>query len=290
MSALFISLRATAASEGARSGTFPFGGLERTYRVYRPASLSRDHPVPLVVMLHGGYGTGAQAEAAYHWDATADAHSFVVLYPDGVRRAWNAGDCCRYPQRAGIDDVGFISALVDRTVHDENIDRRRIYVTGMSNGAFLSYALACNGSFPIAAIGPVAGTLVTTCTTARPTSVLAIHGLADDLVPFAGGRPSKGPNLTEYRVSVPETIARWQTIDRCGSPSSVTQDPVTKQIAQCAAGREVELVTIAAAGHQWPGSTPRPGERRLEPFGLAPPSRALDATATLWAFFAAHPG
>src|SRR5580658_10317195 len=89
-----------------------FGGLERTYRIYRPAGLTRSKPVPLVIVLHGGFGTGEQAEKAYGWDQAADRHHFVVVYPDGIGRSWHAGaDCCGESKSRNVDDVGFITAL-----------------------------------------------------------------------------------------------------------------------------------------------------------------------------------
>ena len=82
------------------------GDRDRTYLLYRPASLSQQVPAPLVVVLHGGYGSGSQAERSYHWDALADRQGFVVAYPDGIGRSWNAGGiCCGPALRDNVDDV-----------------------------------------------------------------------------------------------------------------------------------------------------------------------------------------
>jgi polyhydroxybutyrate depolymerase len=284
--AWFRPLRLNAATSAiSRTATLTFGGLQRTYRIYRPAALQRDAAVPLVLVLHGGFGTGIQAENTYHWDEAADAHGFVVLYPDGIARAWNAGACCGRPQQAQIDDVGFLTALVEKTMRDENVDPHRLYVTGISNGAMMSYRMACESSLALAAIGPVAGTLSKTCDRTQPTSVLAIHGLADRNVPFDGG-VGVGFDRSD-RPSVPATIARWRTIDRCDPPQVRDATPVRYEISQCAEGRVVELVTIAGAGHQWPGSE-RPPSAAVAILHLDQPSKAIDATALLWEFFAAH--
>ncbi|MBV8222710.1 MAG: polyhydroxybutyrate depolymerase [Candidatus Eremiobacteraeota bacterium] len=262
-----------------------FGGITRTYHVYRPAALSRDAAAPLVVVLHGGFGTGAQAERAYHWDAAADAHGFVVLYPDGLRFAWNAGLCCGYPQAENIDDVGFLTTLIAKVIQSENIDPHRVYATGISNGAFMSYRLACESSFQFAAIGPDAGTLDVPCEHPKPTSVLAIHGLEDKNVPFNGG---VGVGVDKsVRPSVPSSIARWRAIDHCAAPRTTSAPPVHTEISQCAEGRTVELITIDGAGHQWPGSEP-PAVGQIFGLKLDQPSHALDATAVFWEFFAAH--
>jgi polyhydroxybutyrate depolymerase len=262
-----------------------FGGLERSYHLYRPATLKRDAPVPLVIVLHGGFGTGTQAENTYHWDRAADAHGFVVVYPDGLKRAWNAGACCGYPMQQKIDDVGFITALVNRIVRDENVDPRRIYSTGISNGAFMSYRLACESPLTLAAIGPVAGTFSKPCEHPKPTSVIAIHGLADRNVPFNGG---VGVGFDKSnRPSVPSTIARWREVDRCTAPIIKDAAGVHDETSQCAEGRVVKLITIDGAGHQWPGSeTPPPAAVAV--LHLDQPSQAFDATAVLWEFFAAH--
>jgi len=116
------------------------GGASRTFHLYRPRG-STD-AVPFVVMLHGGFGNGAQAERSYHWDAEADSGHFLVGYPDGLNRAWNAGSCCGAPQRDNVDDVGFITAMVGAIAQEIPVDRARVYVTGMSNGAMM--ALRCD--------------------------------------------------------------------------------------------------------------------------------------------------
>ncbi|WP_025737314.1 alpha/beta hydrolase family esterase [Mycobacterium genavense] len=259
------------------------GGVSRTFHLYRPQGLT--DAVPLVVMLHGGFGTGAQAERAYHWDGAADGGHFLVAYPDGLNRAWNAGTCCGQPQRDNVDDVGFLTAMVAAIEQQIPIDRARVYVTGMSNGAMMALRLGCQTGI-FAAIAPVAGTLLTDCAGARPTSVLQIHGTADELVPYNGG-PGKtlGANgiLRVDGPSAEAVNAIWRAIDGCSSPASTTAGDVTTQTAGCADGRTVELISVAGAGHQWPGGESTPGAQRL---GLPAPSTALDATATIWQFFA----
>lgn len=240
-------------------------------------------------MLHGGYGDGAQAERAYNWDAQADAGRFVVAYPDGMDRAWNAGTCCGIPKNRDIDDVGFVTAMVGAIEAQLPIDPARVYVTGMSNGAMMALRLACQTEL-FAAVAPVAGTLLTDCSHATPASVLQIHGTADDRVPFDGG-PGKARTLTGAPnvdgPSVPAVNATWRGIDACGALQTSTAGVVTTQTADCPQGRTVELISVAGAGHQWPGGVPSPLAQRLG--DLPPPSTAVNATDTIWRFFAAHP-
>jgi polyhydroxybutyrate depolymerase len=270
---------------GQSSQALESGGVSRTFHLYRPQGLTG--PAPLVVMLHGGFGNGAQAERAYHWDAEANNGHFLVAYPDGLNRAWNAGSCCGSPQRTGVDDVAFITAMVSAIEQEAPIDAARVYVTGMSNGAMMALRLGCQTDM-FAAIAPVAGTLLTDCSHARPTSVLQIHGTADDRVPYDGG-PGKAfaidGNPRVDGPSVPSVNATWRAIDACAEPTSSTSGSVTASTAGCAEGRTVELISVAGAGHQWPGGEPSP---LVERFGLPGPSTALNATATIWQFFTEH--
>jgi polyhydroxybutyrate depolymerase len=258
-------------------------GRSRTYHLYVPPGVSR--PAPLVVMLHGGFGDGRQAETSYGWDAQADTARFAVAYPDGVSRAWNVGGgCCGIPAGSGIDDVAFISAMVGDISHTLPIDARRVYATGISNGGMLAYRLACDTTL-FAAIGPDSATLLGPCPSPAPISVIHIHGTADHNIPYAGG-PGAGFAKIDG-PSVPTVIADWRRVDRCGAASDRVSGLVTTSVATCPAGRAVELITIAGAGHQWPGSPQRPAIEKL--LGLDPPSTALDATQVIWQFFAAHP-
>src|ERR1700749_3954690 len=133
-----------------------FGGLDRPYRSHKPAALTA--AAPLVVMLHGAFGDGQQAENSYGWDQLADSAKFVVAYPDGMGQTWNAHGCCGKAAAENIDDVGFITTMVGQISAAMPIDPSRVYATGISNGGIMSYALACNSGI-FAAIGPDSATL-----------------------------------------------------------------------------------------------------------------------------------
>jgi polyhydroxybutyrate depolymerase len=262
--------------DGTSLHTMTFGGLNRSYRVYQPAALAA--AAPLVVMLHGASGNGEQAENSYGWDPLADSAKFVVAYPDGVGRAWNGHGCCGQPARENIDDVGFITAMVGQISAALAIDKSRVFATGMSNGGIMSYALACNSGI-FAAIGTNSATQLDACAAPHPTSVIHIHGTADRLVPYNGGQGASTVN----GPSVADVNAFWRNVDQCGPPDITTNAPVTTSIAACADNRSVVLITIEGARHQWPG-----GSTLLE--GADPTSHALNATQTIWQFFADHPG
>jgi polyhydroxybutyrate depolymerase len=237
-------------------------GRERTFHLYRPAALP--NPAALVVMLHGGFGSGQQAQRAYGWDARADRHGFVVAYPDGLDRAWAVGGgCCGTSGRSNVDDVAFVTRLVATVSQQLPIDPDRVYATGMSNGGMLAYRLACDTTL-FAAIGPTAATLLGPCPSPAPTSVIHHHGTADRNVPYDGSRGTGVARIDG--PPVPSLHEMWREVGRCPSPSVTADGRVSTSVATCPDGRAVVLVTIAGGGHDWPP----------------------DATDTIWRFFAAH--
>jgi polyhydroxybutyrate depolymerase len=268
---------------GSSTHSIEVGGVSRTYIVYRPASLPAK--APLVVMLHGGFGSASQAQKSYGWDAEADQGHFVVAYPDGLNHAWNTGGgCCGVPGKTNADDTGFITAMVPAIGRLVPVDTDRVYATGISNGGIMAYTLACHTAI-FAAIGPDSATELGSCPAPHPLSVIHIHGTADQSIPYQGGEGSGVAHING--PSVPSLNARWRGIDHCATPVVRTAGAVTTSTASCPAGHAVELVTIAGAGHQWPGAASRPALQRL--LGTDPPSTALNATQVIWQFFAAHP-
>ncbi|MGA8547941.1 MAG: PHB depolymerase family esterase [Mycobacterium sp.] len=250
--------------DGTSVHTISVGGHDRTYRLYKPKGLPAS--APLVVMLHGGFGNGAQAEKSYGWDELADSSKFVVAYPDGLNRAWNVngGGCCGRSAKEGIDDVAFVTAAVADIRRNVGIDAARVYVTGISNGGIMSYTLACETAI-FAAIGPDSATQLNACDSPHPTSVMHIHGTADRLIRYDGGRGAGVAHIDGPPVS--QLNAFWRNVNHCGAPASTTSGSVTTSTAGCPDNRSVVLITVDGGGHQWPGF----------------------ATAKLWEFFAAHP-
>jgi polyhydroxybutyrate depolymerase len=268
---------------GSSTHSIEVGGVSRTYIVYRPASLPAR--APLVVMLHGGFGSASQAQKSYGWDAEADRGHFVVAYPDGLNHAWNTGGgCCGVPGKTNADDTGFITAMVSAIERQLPVDTARVYATGISNGGIMAYTLACRTSI-FAAIGPDSATELGSCPAPHPLSVIHIHGTADQSIPYQGGEGGGVAHIDG--PSVPSLNARWRGIDHCATPAVKTAGAVTTSTASCPAGQAVELITIAGAGHQWPGAASRPLLQRI--LGTDPPSTALNATQVIWQFFAAHP-
>jgi len=274
------------------------GGLERTYLVHVPPSSSTARPMPLLIVFHGGGGTGQGMVSLTFGglNTLADNEEFIVVYPDGIEKQWNDGREGDFTlaHREKIDDVGFISALIDHLSQKHKIDSKRIYATGISNGAMMSYRLACELSNRIAAVAPVCGAmpldLVSHCSPVRPISVLVISGTADRFVPWSGGSVigERGRIL-----SVPDSVKYWVTHNQCSTTPVTTMevdtDPqdgtrVRKEIySQGKDGTEVILYAIEGGGHTWPG-----GYQYLPEATIGKTSRDIDANTIIWDFFKRH--
>lgn len=273
--------------------TLRAGGRERSYLVDLPPQYDGRRALPLVIVFHGGGGSGAQARRAYGMSELGRREGFITVHPDGSARrgvplrTWNAGTCCGFAQEQRIDETAFVAALLDSLQARLRIDPARVYAAGMSNGGMMAYQAACALGGRIAAIGVVAGELTAPdCRPPRPVSVLAIHGTADDHLPFDGG---PGPASLDPHDTRPVSYAidTWRRIDGCGDTPSVSRSgPVTHtRYAGCAGGTAVELYAIQGGGHAWPGAdSPRRGRRRR-----GTPGAGMDATRVLWSFFQVHP-
>lgn len=270
----------------------------RKVLVHVPAGYDPARPAPLVLAFHGGGGSaGFMADdSRYGLQRQADQGGFIVAFPNGAGRlpggrlaTWNAGACCGYARDEGSDDVGFARAVVGALEARYAVDTDRVFATGMSNGGMLVHRLACDAADVFRAVASVAGPDATTrCNPARPVSVLHIHARDDDHVLFEGGA---GPGAFRDRhsvmafVSVPQTIAGWARRDQCGAaPRRVLQVPgaYCDAYEHCAGGAQVQLCVTDTGGHSWPGAD------RVRP-GKEAASTALDASATIWRFFASQP-
>jgi polyhydroxybutyrate depolymerase len=280
---------AVAPAPQARAAALDFGGLVRTYELHVPAG---GRPSALVVNLHAAGATGRDQAALTHYNAVADAHGFAVVYPDGIDMSWADGRGASTPDRQGIDDVGFVTALASKLVSDYAISPGRVYVTGLSAGAFMANRLACDRADVFAAIAPVAGTLGSNvgCAPSRPVAVLATYGTADPIVPFDGG-PMTGRGGVSDIVSAPALVQRWRQLNGCADVP--TQQPLapsgdgtqTERIDYplCAPGGEVVFMRVDGGGHTWPGAP-----EVLPAQAVGPASRGFDASEASWRFFDSH--
>ena len=266
--------------------SFTVSGMERFYRLFVPNSLDPNQPLPLVVLLHGCdamRGSGDEVASDTHFDEEASVGHFVAAYPDGQvsdfsaalgrQRCWNAGSCCIENVTSPVaDDVTFVSQLIDQLTAALRIDKSRIFIVGVSAGAFMAYRLACELSGRIAGMASVAGTmLVDSCHPAQPVPILEMHGTDDSNVPYGGGAVFNGASAP----SVAAVVQRWATLNGCVGNPIQSQSGVTKTSAwtDCKAGTIVRLDTVVGGHHTWFGSTidPVPGEP--------------DANVVIWSFF-----
>jgi polyhydroxybutyrate depolymerase len=289
---LALAPAASPAQERSYERRLTVGGRERSYLVDLPPGYDGRRALPLVIVFHGGGGNARQARRQYGMAELARREGFIVVHPDGSGRmgrmlTWNAGTCCGYAQAQRIDEVAFMRAMLDSLQASLRMDPARVYAAGISNGGMMAYLAGCALGGRIAAVGVVAGELTASdCRPPRPVAVLAIHGTADDHLPFGGGPGSASLDPHDTRP-VSYAVDTWRRIDRCPAPPAVSRaGAVTHtRYAGCAGGTAVELYAIEGGGHGWPGADPpRIGRRRRDP-----PSQALDANAVLWAFFQAHP-
>lgn len=289
-------------AQSARGSSIQVGGLERTYREYIPALYSPAKPMPLVLLLHGGGGTSEGMEkltlGGFH--RLSDREGFIVVYPDGIEKHWNDGrglEAYR-AHRENIDDVGFISALIEHLIRTLNVDPNRIYAAGISNGGQFSQRLACELSNRIAAIGVVAiqlpEHLPSSCAPKRPVSVLMMPGTEDPLVPWEGGEIGFRRGRKFGRVlSVPESLRFWAKQNQCPGSPVVNYEPdrdpkdgtrVRREAyVPCGEGTEVILYAVEGGGHTWPG-----GDQYLPVRIIGRTSRDIDANEVIWGFLKRH--
>ena len=231
---------------GDNKGTLQFGGRSRNYGGYVPSSVKAGTAVPLVFDFHGHGGSGTQEESSSGWKKKADQVGFIVVYPDGVDTSWNVGSCCGLAMSENVDDVGFTKALIETVSKAACIDAKRVYATGMSNGAGFTQRLACEAADVIAAAAAASADLVTDpCTPARPISVLAFRGLTDTLVAYAGGTTG---STGWYDPGAKKSLDLWKQIDQCMG-SEVTTHTYCESYTSCAAGVETTLCSLPNTGH-----------------------------------------
>jgi polyhydroxybutyrate depolymerase len=277
-----------------KTRTLAAGGLSRSYVVHVPEGHDQKTPMPLVLALHGATMNGPMMAWFSGLNRKADEAGFIAVYPNGTGRfssfTWNGGNCCGLAMKNQVDDVAFINALLDDLMGSYNVDTRRIYATGISNGAVMAYRLASELSDRIAAIAPVSGSMGTEISQLkRPVSVLHFHGTLDEYIPFLGGKGKKSITGTDF-WPVDQSILSWVKSNECDENPKIdvlskSGDELTVTRKTHAAGKggtEVVLVVIEGGGHTWPGM-------RSPAVTLGKSALNISANELMWAFFEKHP-
>ncbi len=275
-------------------------GDSRDVTLHFPPAYDGNHRLPLIIVLHGGGGSGEQVERQSEMDSYADEFGFVAAYPNGSGRledaflTWNSGHCCGYALSHNVDDVDFLSALIDSLVSDYAVDPNRIFMTGLSNGAMMTYRAGAELAYKIAGIAPIAGTIggqidgsgpqIIPDTPGQPVSVIAFHGKQDTHVLYDGGIGGEQIDAGRADLSVPTSISFWVNADGCNpNPSTETQadgNIIIDTYSGCEAGTEVVLVTIMDGAHAWPGGKAGIGDT---------PTQDISASEMILQFFLEHP-
>ena len=254
--------------------TLTSGGRTRRFRLFVPES-ARNGPAPLVLNLHGLVETAQLQEYYSAMNAKAAERGMVVVYPQGVGNSWNAGTCCGRAMDERVDDVRYLRELVREIESELCVDKARVYATGMSNGAIMSYRLACEASDVFAAIAPVDGAdAFPSCRPKRPIPILAFNGKSDPLVRWEG-------TWSEDLAPAQKTVASWRERNRCTSQAATLyrRGDALCEAPRCAA--DTISCVIDGGGHTWPGAI-------VFPF-LGHTSSDVDSTSTMLDFFLDHP-
>ena len=258
-------------------------GIQRNYIVYIPEIYDGSSAVPLVLNFHG-YGSNATQQMFYgDFRDIADTEGFLLVHPEGTLsngdQFWNVG----FPGTTSstIDDVGFTEALIDELANSYAIDLDRVYATGMSNGGFMSFLLACQLSEKIAAVASVTGSMTpdtfNDCNAQHPTPVLQIHGTNDSVVPYDGN--------SIWTLPIVDVVSYWVNYNNCDTTPTTTTFPdldlsdgstVEHSVYEDGdLGSTTEHMKVIGGGHTWPGSIINtPGT-----------NQDIDASMEIWSFF-----
>ncbi|MEW6184626.1 MAG: alpha/beta fold hydrolase [Thermodesulfobacteriota bacterium] len=294
----------TQTGPGTHKVSFSVKGTERTYLIHVPASYNPQNPMPLVIMLHGGGGTGRAAMWETGWAEKAEKEGFLSAFPNAMAadpakqshfsrnpQLWNDGSGRFYSGQKAPDDVGFIAAMLDDLSKRYPYNKGRVFVTGFSNGASMSFLAAAKMPERIASIAPVAGALWFDPPKLKPpVSMCYITGTADPLNIIEGGVPklaTGGSDRVRAKPKPPvrESILRWAKALDCPEVPKISEGNGvrTETYSPGLEGSEVVYISVEGLGHTWPG-----GRSLLPEYMVGKTTNKIKAVDVIWAFFLKH--
>lgn len=290
---LIVILGADPLGSGDHTRKLTVDDRERSFLLHVPPKYDHEKPTPVVLALHGMAMNGPMMVWFSGLTKKADEAGFIVVYPSGTGTdpflIWNAGGFQGKLPEGMADDVAFIDKLLDDLSTAVNMDQKRVFACGISNGGMMSYRLAAELSDRIAAIAPVAGTIaIEESKPTRPVPVIHFHGTKDDLVPFEVAK-GKTPSFMKFK-GVEDSIQTWVKLNGCDEKpktDTLSKDGDEMKVVRTCygggkGGAEVVLIVIEEGGHTWPGQKP--------PVGFLGKSvKNISANDLMWEFFQKHP-
>ncbi len=293
---VLLLLSTFAAAANTELQTLKVDGNARLYLLH---DFSHGKPAPLVILLHGGGGSGDNMAGQTGFDELAKREGLVTAYPYGSNRlfnerllTWNAGHCCAYAMTGKIDDVHFISMLIDELVASGKVDPTRVYVTGLSNGGMMTHKLGIALHDKLAAIAPVISSLFGDEPVHEfklPT--LIINGADDETVKPQGGELKiaalSGPLGRQAAADKPvlpivSQSEYWARVNGCTHyTTNSTENFDLRSYDDCRNSSAVQSYVVKHNGHAWPGGT---APRKQ----AAQPTQAVNANELIWSFFSQY--
>jgi polyhydroxybutyrate depolymerase len=273
-------------------------GRERYYLLFKPANLAAEQPAPVVMAFHGGGGIPESMVDMSGFNSLAEHYGFYVVYPSGSgstprRLFWNILLSETYATVNDVDDLGFVSRVLDDVAAQIAIDTNRLFAAGFSQGGMLCYRMACDASWSqrLAAIATVGATMTvspSSCQASRPVPVISFHGKQDEFSRYSGGIAKKAPRNDQVaRPGVAESIRYWVGKGGLVNQPSASGARGTAQMEQFGpddSGFEVVSWVMEDGGHTWPGS-----HANLPEWMMGKVNRDIDASVLIWDFFSRHP-
>lgn len=267
-------------------------GMERKYILYLPKTkIQREEKIPLLLMLHGRFGTAKLMMEGYNMNAIADRERFAVIYPDGYNRSWADGRGGTPADKNNIDDVKFLESVIQRVTVNYPMDKNQIFITGHSNGGFMTQRMLIEKTHlfkaGVSVTAHISKNVLMNSTPTKPISVAFMSGTEDPLVPYDGGYVVDGEEV----LGAEDSLRRWIEWNQCSKKASIEKinkerDETSLEIYSyngCKENVEVKLYKLIGAGHMWPGT-----KQKIPFVNLGKETRQLNASEEIWKIFKSY--